>query len=91
MSRARKPAVLVMAKAPLPGKVKTRLHPLLGPERCARLQSRLIQYTTAVTRAARLRTYVAYDPTDAYGVIKELVPPRAPGCCLSPVAIWAGG
>jgi hypothetical protein len=36
------PAVLVMAKAPVPGAVKTRLGPLLGDEGCARLQRELI-------------------------------------------------
>jgi rSAM/selenodomain-associated transferase 1 len=68
------PAVLVMAKAPLPGTVKTRLHPLLGPERCAELQSRLIRHTTELTTGRCLRTYVAYAPADAYRAMSELVP-----------------
>ena len=36
------PAVLVMAKAPVAGQVKTRLEPVLGAEGCARLQRELI-------------------------------------------------
>jgi len=31
--------VLIMAKAPRAGAAKTRLHPLLGPQGCARLLS----------------------------------------------------
>lgn len=41
------PGILVMAKAPRPGTVKTRLHPLLGPQRCAKLQAELIRHTMA--------------------------------------------
>src|SRR3954471_5337584 len=37
-----RPAVLVMARAPRPGAVKTRLEPMLGPEGCARLARALI-------------------------------------------------
>ena len=44
---ARRPAALVMARAPRAGEVKTRLEPLLGPEGCARLQAELL------ARAAR--------------------------------------
>jgi hypothetical protein len=40
--------VLIMAKAPRPGRVKTRLHPLLGPDGCAALQARLIRQASAV-------------------------------------------
>lgn len=38
MSRG-EPAVVIMARAPVPGAVKTRLEPLLGPVGCARLQA----------------------------------------------------
>jgi uncharacterized protein len=39
------PAVLVMAKAPLPGRVKTRLQPAFTPEQCAEIQAALIRRT----------------------------------------------
>jgi hypothetical protein len=62
MSTAGTPAVLVMAKAPLPGTVKTRLHPLLGPERCAGLQAELIRHTLETVSSPERRTYMAYAP-----------------------------
>ncbi len=46
------PAVLVMAKAPVPGQVKTRLEPLLGPDGCARLQQELIAAALRFARTA---------------------------------------
>ena len=36
-----------MARAPVPGRCKTRLEPLLGPEGCARLQALLIERAVA--------------------------------------------
>jgi len=44
--------VIVFAKAPLPGRVKTRLAPLLGPQGAARLQARLIRRALAIARAS---------------------------------------
>lgn len=43
--------LLVFSKAPVPGRVKTRLMPVLGAEGCARLQRRLVSHTleTAVS------------------------------------------
>jgi hypothetical protein len=70
------PSVLIMAKAPRPGRVKTRLEPLLGPTGCAALQAALIRHTVTVTRAvAPAATYLAFDPPDAEGEISALVPP----------------
>lgn len=45
-------AILVFAKAPLPGAAKTRLIPLLGAEGAAALQSRLLGRALATARAA---------------------------------------
>lgn len=72
------PAVLVMAKPPRPGTVKTRLHPspssqlrsntgypILGPERCSVLRAELIRHTVRTTTAAGYATYLAYAPDDA--------------------------
>ncbi len=68
-------AVLVMAKAPRPGLVKTRLAPMLGDDRCACLQSALITRVVAVaTSVAPGATFVAFDPPDARGELAGLVP-----------------
>jgi Rrf2 family protein len=56
------PAVLVMAKAPVAGRAKTRLEPLLGPDGCARLQRELIAAAVEFARrVAPEATYVAAD------------------------------
>ena len=44
--------LVVFAKAPLPGRVKTRLTPLLGEHGAARLQARMIEGTLRVAREA---------------------------------------
>jgi rSAM/selenodomain-associated transferase 1 len=46
-------ALLVFAKAPLPGRAKTRLIPALGAAGAARLQARLVARTLRTARAAR--------------------------------------
>jgi rSAM/selenodomain-associated transferase 1 len=66
--------VLVLAKAPQPGRVKTRLHPLLGPDGSARLQAGLIRRTTDLTTAHGWTTYLAFDPPDAEDELTGLVP-----------------
>ncbi len=47
-------AILVFAKAPVAGSVKTRLIPLLGAEDAATLHQRLLSRTLAVARSATL-------------------------------------
>jgi uncharacterized protein len=47
-------SVLVFAREARPGRVKTRLIPLLGAEGAARLHARLVARTLATARAARL-------------------------------------
>ncbi len=64
-----------MAKAPLPGTVKTRLAPLLGHHGCAALQAELIRHTAAWVAQASDRTAVAYAPVRATDAITRLVPP----------------
>lgn len=67
-------AVLVMAKAPLPGTVKTRLHPVLGPHRCARLQAALVRHTTELTVEHGFDTYLAFTPAGQHATMRSLVP-----------------
>jgi len=68
-------AVLVMAKTPRAGLVKTRLHPLLGPQGCAHLQTGLIRRTVLLAQlVAPTRTYLALDAVDSPGELVAVVP-----------------
>lgn len=49
-----KPAIAILAKAPVPGLAKTRLIPALGPEGAAALAERLLQHAVAQAAAAGL-------------------------------------
>jgi uncharacterized protein len=70
--RAR-PRLLIMARAPVAGRTKTRLEPLLGPGGCARLQAALIRHTAALDDGTG---YLAHTPPDAADLIRPLVGPR---------------
>lgn len=71
-------AVLVMARAPIPGQVKTRLQPRLGAAGCARLQEALIHHTVRLAqRVAPTSTYLALDPLDTAG-LAGVIPPGVP-------------
>jgi hypothetical protein len=70
-------ATLVMARAPIAGRCKTRLEPRLGPAGCAALQAELVRRAAAwaVDAAAPGAAYVAFDPPDAEALLRALVPP----------------
>lgn len=70
----REPAVLIMARAPRPGQVRRALEPLLGPERCAALQTTLIRMAAAWAHdIADGSVHVAHDPPDAAGEVRRLI------------------
>ncbi|MDN3557072.1 TIGR04282 family arsenosugar biosynthesis glycosyltransferase [Halomonas maura] len=60
------PRLAILAKAPLPGRVKTRLIPVLGAAGAAALHVRLLRHTLAVALAAthpeRITLWTALDP-----------------------------
>jgi hypothetical protein len=62
-----------MAKAPIAGRTKTRLEPLLGASGCARLQTALIRRAAALDDGTGC---LAHTPTDAADLIRPLVGPR---------------
>ncbi|MEJ2344665.1 MAG: TIGR04282 family arsenosugar biosynthesis glycosyltransferase [Gammaproteobacteria bacterium] len=65
--------LLVFAKAPLPGRVKTRLRGKLGSRGAARLQRRLLWRTVAVANAARLCPVEVWcSPTTAHPLFLAL-------------------
>lgn len=70
------PAILVMAKAPRPGQVKTRLAPMLGNDTCARLHEMLVERTVGLAvSVAPAATFLAFDPPDARHELADVVPP----------------
>lgn len=72
------PMVIVFAKAPIPGRVKTRLIPLLGGERAAALHAALVRdqilllQSLAGTVACELHTDEATDAWTCLGVSQKL-------------------
>jgi glycosyltransferase A (GT-A) superfamily protein (DUF2064 family) len=70
------PAVLIMARAPRRGQVRRALEPLLGADRCAALQAKLIRGAIAWgTEVAPKAVHVAHDPPDAAADLRLLVAP----------------
>lgn len=70
------PAVLIMARAPRRGQVRRALEPLLGADRCAALQAKLIKVAAAWgDGVAPKAVHVAHDPPDAGGEIRRLLAP----------------
>jgi uncharacterized protein len=71
-------ALTVMAKAPRPGKVKTRLSPPLTPDQSSALNICFIQDTTAnihqVTQAASCAGLIAYTPVGDEAAFDGLLP-----------------
>jgi glycosyltransferase A (GT-A) superfamily protein (DUF2064 family) len=67
-------AVLLMARAPRPGTVRRALEPLLGPARCAALQSLLIRRAAAwAADVAPGAVHVGYEPADAGDELRTLL------------------
>lgn len=63
------PRIAVFAKAPVPGEVKTRLVPLLGAERAARLHAGLVERalaTAAACHPSMLQLWCAPDAADPF-------------------------
>jgi len=76
-------SALVMAKAPRPGTVKTRMQPLLGADGCAALQAALIGHAARwAVEVAPGAAYLAYGPDGA--VEEELLPHVPDGVELFP-------
>jgi rSAM/selenodomain-associated transferase 1 len=69
-------ALAVMAKAPVPGAVKTRLAPPLTPEQAARFyRALLLDQLEHLTALGSADLYVAFTPDDAKPLVEALVPP----------------
>ena len=75
MKRPTRPALAMMARAPLPGQVKTRLQPHLSPEESASLYHAFVR--DAIELAALAETYAPFlffTPRDQEPFFKGLAP-----------------
>ncbi|HZI19720.1 MAG TPA: TIGR04282 family arsenosugar biosynthesis glycosyltransferase [Pyrinomonadaceae bacterium] len=73
----RGPAVVLMAKAPRAGRVKTRLSPPLSPAECAALARCLFADTAAAALSVVRAVFVAYAPADGRAALEPLLPAGA--------------
>lgn len=64
--------VLVFARAPVPGRCKTRLMPRLGPGGAARLQKQLTQRTVRIAMQAGAEVELWCAPDSAHGLFTRL-------------------
>ena len=70
-------ALIIMAKAPLPNEVKTRLIPLLSPEEASNLyHCFLLDKITQVKSIRETRHFVAYTPPNSEAFFRSIMPPR---------------
>lgn len=61
------PALVVFARAPVPGRVKTRLIPLLGKKGAARLAERMLAKTLRTARAAGFNPQLLFSASQGPG------------------------
>jgi len=69
--REERPALIVFAKAPRPGRVKTRLAADLGAQEASRVYRRLGRRVLDAVREGPYRTLVYYDPPDAEAEMRD--------------------
>jgi uncharacterized protein len=74
----RRRALVVIAKEPVPGAVKTRLAPFVGADGAARVAAAMLADTVAVMTRVEAEPWVCFAPPDARGRMARL----APGCGL---------
>jgi hypothetical protein len=68
--------LIIFAKEPRPGQVKTRLSPPLSPEAAAQLYHRFLQdILDEMARVPEVRLAVAFSPPTARGFFRRLAPP----------------
>ncbi len=68
-----RPALLVFAKAPVPGTVKTRLCPPLTPRSAALLYRAMLRDTTRTAGASGCDTFFCYSPRGSKTLLRTVV------------------
>lgn len=69
----KRPALLVFAKAPVPGTVKTRLCPPLTPKSAATLYRAMLRDTTLIATASGCETFFCYSPRGSRGMLRAVI------------------
>ena len=67
--------IIIMAKIPSAGKVKTRLQPLLSPEQCAELAAAFLRDTVKKAQTVCVNTILAYSPAAETNSSDDFTPP----------------
>jgi len=68
-----KRAIIIMAKAPVAGAVKTRLEPFLSPQECAELAAAFLRDAFAKAKTVCENTILAYSPAAQRAVLKSIL------------------
>ena len=67
-----KRAVICFTRVPRPGVTKTRLLPVLSPERCAALHTAFLKDLARVYRELDAELFVAYAPDPDWSLLKDI-------------------
>ena len=70
------PAIIIMAKVPRPGTVKTRLQTILTPEKCAELARAFLEDTLKKAQIACRNVILAYAPAHQKKFLENFVAPE---------------
>ena len=68
-----KRAIIIMAKFPAPGKVKTRLQPFLMPEQSAEIATAFLLDTENKAKTVTENLFVAFSPEDKKNDMKDIL------------------
>lgn len=66
--------IIIMAKIPFAGSVKTRLQPFLSPEQCAELAAAFLRDTVKKAQTVCINTILAYSPAVETNLLNEILP-----------------
>ena len=67
------PTIIIMAKVPTTGNVKTRLQPFLTPKQCAELAECFLLDTVSKVKSLQNKLIIAYSPSEKRDDLQELV------------------
>lgn len=69
-------AIIIMAKVPSAGTVKTRLHTILPPEKCAELAAAFLHDTVKKSKTVCKNVILAYAPAGQGGRLENIATPE---------------